>query len=68
MKIELQKYRHSEWQPISQREARWIILRQLATSSAEAGILLDNLKAGTILDCGTRGKLRKKPRKKRGAK
>lgn len=67
MKIELQKFRSEEWQPISQREARWIILRQLATSGAEAGILLDDLKQGAILDCGTRGKLRKKPRKKRNA-
>lgn len=69
MPLEIRKYGHAEWEPISRRDARKIMLKQIANCSEMADILLDDLKVdrgGTLeVDCGTRGTLRKRPRKKR---
>lgn len=71
MPIEHLPYRDTNWRRISRRDARKLVLKQLARSPQEADMILDSLEAGCYtvpLGLGTRGQLRKKPRKKRRAK
>lgn len=74
MKYQIARYRpngtypESEWQHISRRDARRKMTKHYLDE--EVDWLFDRLDAGAIeeIDCQTYGKIRKKPRKKRGRK
>lgn len=61
--LQLQRFGHEEWQPISRRDARKLILKEVCYSEEGATLLLDDLVGRRVDTVGlnTRGTLRAKP-------